>query len=173
MGYTHEDDVVINVQGDEPAVPPAVINLTRDLLVSSKINVQCANPVEVIKDPSDLTNHHRIKAIISEKGRLIYLTRQAVPASVFDINKKAVFYRQTCVMAFRAPFLQAFSKMKRTPLELIEGIDMLRVIENDLPAATAVSPYPTQPVDTPQDIPKVIEILQSDKCFQSNYQQPQ
>jgi len=170
MGYINDDDIVVNVQGDEPAIPPPVIEFTVQLLINSDSVFLCANPVEVVSDPADLTNHHRIKAVISQNNRLIYLTRQSVPASVFDIKKRSVFYRQTCVMAFRAPFLQTFSKMKQTPLELIEGVDMLRLIENDLPIASALSPYLTQPVDTPQDIAKVVEILRSDKWFQNNYQ---
>jgi 3-deoxy-manno-octulosonate cytidylyltransferase (CMP-KDO synthetase) len=168
LGYTHADDIVINVQGDEPVVPPPVVEETMAILMKEK-DIHCANLAEVVMDMTDLSNHHRIKVIISRHNRLIYLTRQAVPATVFDINKMAVFYRQTCVMGFRGDFLQSFSKLKRTPLELIEGIDMLRLIENDIPIATAVTSYVTQPVDTPEDIPRVVGILKTDTWFKNGY----
>lgn len=168
LGYNNPDDIVVNVQGDEPVVPPPVIDMTVGLLEENR-ELKCANMVEVITDVSDLSNHHRIKAIISRNNRLLYLTRQAVPATVFDINKQGVFYRQTCVMAFRGDFLRECSHLQRTPLELIEGIDMLRLIENDIPIATGIAPFVTQPVDTPEDVTKVVEMLKSDPWFQSGY----
>lgn len=168
LGYIDQDSIVINVQGDEPVVPPPVIEMTNELIKSgSKTN--CVNLVEVINDLSDLNNEHRIKAVLSKNNRLIYLTRQAIPASVFDINKRAVFYRQTCVMAFRGDFLQNFAQLQRTSLELIEGIDMLRLIENDWPIASGISNYETQPVDTPADIAKVRQIIKTDQWFIHNY----
>ena len=168
LGYMGQEDIVINVQGDEPVVPPPVIEMTRTV-VMERSDAQCANMVEVIADASDLTNHHRIKAIISRNNRLLYLTRQAVPAAVFDIKKRAVFYRQTCIMAFRGDFLQQFCRLPRTALELIEGIDMLRLIENDIPIASGISPHVTQPVDTPEDVPRVGEILKTDRWFEEHY----
>jgi 3-deoxy-manno-octulosonate cytidylyltransferase (CMP-KDO synthetase) len=168
LDHVRPDDVVINVQGDEPVVPPPVIKMTIELLRNDG-EAACANMVEVIQDLSDLANHHRIKAVISVHNRLLYLTRQSIPATVFDIHKKTVFYRQTCVMAFRGDFLQKFTQLPRTYLELIEGIDMLRVIESDLPVATGIAPYVTQPVDTPDDVPKVVEMLKTDPWFRSGY----
>jgi 3-deoxy-manno-octulosonate cytidylyltransferase (CMP-KDO synthetase) len=168
LGYTGQEDIVINVQGDEPVVPPPVIEMTRSRL-AERSDAQCANMVEAITDVSDLSNHHRIKAIISRNNRLLYLTRQAVPATVFDIKKRAVCYRQTCVMAFRGDFLQQFCRLPRTPIELIEGIDMLRLIENDIPIASGVSPHVTQPVDIPDDVPRVEEILKTDRWFRDRY----
>lgn len=168
LGHTRPDDMVINVQGDEPVVPPPVIEMTIELLKSDG-KAACANMVEVIQDLSDLTNHHRIKAVISAHNRLLYLTRQSIPATVFDVHRKTVFYRQTCVMAFRGDFLQTFAQLPRTSLELIEGIDMLRVIESDLPVATGIAPYVTQPVDTPDDVPRVVEMLKTDPWFRGGY----
>lgn len=169
LGYVNKEDIVINVQGDEPVVPPPAIEMTREL-VANNPEIQCANMVEEIKDPSDLSNHHRIKAVISQNNRLIYLTRNAIPATVFDIEKRTIFYRQTCIMVFRGDFLQHCSRLERTPLELIEGIDMLRLIENDYPIASGVCPYMTQPVDTPEDVPQVEKMLKTDPWFRNNYQ---
>ena len=168
LGYVDNEDIVINVQGDEPVVPPPAIDVTLEL-VASNPDVQCANMVEVIKDFSDLDNHHRVKAVISQNNRLVYLTRQSIPATVFDIEKRTVFFRQTCIMAYRGDFLQHYCQLKRTPLELIEGIDMLRLIENDCRVDSGICPHITQPVDTPEDIPKVIQMLKTDKWFINGY----
>ncbi|KAF0135208.1 MAG: 3-deoxy-manno-octulosonate cytidylyltransferase (CMP-KDO synthetase) [Candidatus Saganbacteria bacterium] len=168
LGYVSHEDILINVQGDEPVIPPPAIEMTIETLLDDKI-CECSNLIEEIKDPADLTNHHRIKAIISNNKRLIYLTRQEIPSSAFDIKKRAIFYRQTCVMAFRGDFLQKVSDIPQSKLELIEGIDMLRLIENDIPIASGVIAFSTQPVDTPEDIPKVIEILKNDQWFKHGY----
>ena len=105
LGYTGHGDVVINVQGDEPAVPPPVIEFVSELLLKYP-DVGCANPVERITGQTELDNPHRIKAVLSNKKRLIYLTRQSIPSTEFDIDNEATFYRQTCVMSFRGDFLQ-------------------------------------------------------------------
>ena len=162
LGYTGHDDVVINVQGDEPAVPPPVIEFVSELLLKYP-NVGCANPVERITDKTELDNPHRIKAVLSNNERLIYLTRQSIPSSEFDIDNEATFYRQTCVMSFRGDFLQKFCLMPQTNLELVEGIDMLRLIQNDYPIACSIIDDATYPVDVLDDIKTIENVFQNDK----------
>ena len=162
LGYTGHDDIVINVQGDEPAVPPPVIEFVSELLIKYP-DVGCANPVERITDKTELDNPHRIKAVVSNNERLIYLTRQSIPSSEFDIDNEATFYRQTCVMSFRGDFLQKFSLMPQTNLELVEGIDMLRLIQNDYPIACSIIDDATYPVDVLDDIKTIENVFQNDK----------
>ena len=162
LGYTGHDDIVINVQGDEPAVPPPVIEFVSELLLKYP-NVGCANPVERITDKTELDNPHRIKAVLSNNERLIYLTRQSIPSSEFDIDNEATFYRQTCVMSFRGDFLQKFCLMPQTNLELVEGIDMLRLIQNDYPIACSIIDDATYPVDVLDDIKTIENVFQNDK----------
>jgi 3-deoxy-manno-octulosonate cytidylyltransferase (CMP-KDO synthetase) len=162
LGYTGHDDIVINVQGDEPAVPPPVIEFVSELLLKYP-DVGCANPVERITDKTELDNPHRIKAVLSNNERLIYLTRQSIPSSEFDIDNEATFYRQTCVMSFRGDFLQKFCLMPQTNLELVEGIDMLRLIQNDYPIACSIIDDATYPVDVLDDIKTIENVFQNDK----------
>jgi len=162
LGYTGHDDIVINVQGDEPAVPPPVIEFVSELLLKYP-NVGCANPVERITDKTELDNPHRIKAVLINNVRLIYLTRQSIPSSEFDIDNEATFYRQTCVMSFRGDFLQKFCLMPQTNLELVEGIDMLRLIQNDYPIACSIIDDATYPVDVLDDIKTIENVFQNDK----------
>jgi len=163
-GYINQEDIIINVQGDEPAVPPPVPELTRELLLKSD-GAGCANLVEPVTDPSDLTNPHRVKAVLSVNNNLIFLSREMIPSRVFDINNKARFLRLTCITAYRGPFLQYYCTLPRTPVEVLEGNDLMRLIEHDIKVPSGISPYATHPVDTPEDIPKVVEILKNDKWF--------
>lgn len=167
-GYLSEEDIIINVQGDEPAVPPQVAEITRDLLLSSNGD-GCANLVEKIFDPSDLDNPHRVKAILSVSNNLLFLSRECVPSRVFDVKQKTQFLRLTCITAYRGSFLQYYSTLPRTPVEVIEGNDLMRLIENDIRVPSGISPYETHPVDTPEDVPKVIGILKKDELFRNGY----
>ena len=162
LGYTGHDDIVINVQGDEPAVPPPVIEFVSELILKYP-DVGCANPVERITDKRELDNPHRIKAVLTNNERLIYLTRQSIPSSEFDLDNEATFYRQTCVMSFRGDFLQKFCLMPQTNLELVEGIDMLRLIQNDYPIACSIIDDATYPVDVLDDIKTIENVFQNDK----------
>lgn len=163
-GYIGIDDIVINVQGDEPVVPPQVIELTREKLLENPTNM-LANLVEPLHCQSDLTNHHRVKAILSINRNLLYLSRVAVPCTEFDIQKRTNFFLLTCITAYKGTFLQTYPKLARTPIELIEGNDMMRVLEHEIKIPSGISPYKTHPVDTPKDIKIVAEILKNDSLF--------
>ena len=65
-------------------------------------------------------------------------------------------------MAFRGDFLQLFCTMPQSNLELVEGIDMLRLIQNDYPIASSVIDDATYPVDVPEDIKKIESIIRND-----------
>jgi 3-deoxy-manno-octulosonate cytidylyltransferase (CMP-KDO synthetase) len=154
-----EDSIIINVQGDEPAFHPTIIDNIIDKIKQN--NFDNFNYVEKVADASDLTNKHRIKAVIGN-SRLIYLTRNSVPSTVFDIEKKTTHYRQTCIIGFKNKALNEFSNLPKAVLEDIEGIDMLRLIENGIGINTAVSEFETFPVDVKEDVIKVIKFLKND-----------
>ena len=125
----------------------------------------CANLVERIINKADLSNPNRVKAILSAKNNLIFLSRQPVPSTVFDVDRKTKYLRLTCITAYRGPFLQYYCKLSRTPIEMIEGNDLMRVIEHDIKVPSGISPYETQPVDTPEDIKMAERILTKDRWF--------
>ena len=77
--------------------------------------------VENITDTKELNNRHRVKAILSVNNNLIFLSRECIPSTFFDINKLTTFYRLTCITAYRGTFLQDYCQLSRTPIELIEG----------------------------------------------------
>ncbi|MFA6238860.1 MAG: 3-deoxy-manno-octulosonate cytidylyltransferase [Bacteriovorax sp.] len=164
LGFTNYDDVVINVQGDEPMVPPPVIEITRQRLLSSPDNL-VANMVERIRNDEDLTNPNRIKAILTQKDNLMFLSRECIPAKIFDIKKLADYYLLTCITAYRGTFLTLFSELKRTPVELIEGNDMMRTLEHEIKIVSGLISQHTHPVDTPEDIEAVKKLILDDPWY--------
>ena len=163
-GYIAHDDIVINVQGDEPVVPPPVIELTRQRLLESDDH-QVANLVERIFDESDLQNEHRVKAVLTAKNNLMFLSRNPIPATKFDKEKRSVPLKLTCITAYRGPFLKLFCELERTDIELIEGNDMMRTLEHEIKIPSGICPYKTHPVDIPEDINEVVKILENDEWF--------
>lgn len=163
-GYLGKDDIIINVQGDEPAVPPQVIDLTLERLLQNS-EYELANLVETLKYTSELSNPHRVKAILTKNQNLLYLSRVAVPCTEFDVDKRAEFYLLTCITAYRGTFLTKYTRMERTQIELIEGNDMMRVLEHEIKIPSGVSPYHTHPVDTPEDVDSVTTIIKQDPVF--------
>ena len=108
--------------------------------------------------------YHLIR-LIDKRGEKISSQHILVPVSFSNIDKEATYFRQTCVMAFRGDFLQQFCKMPQSNLELVEGIDMLRLIQNDYPIASGIIDDATYPVDVPEDIKKIEAVLSKDKWF--------
>lgn len=164
LGYVNADDIVINVQGDEPMVPPTVIEATRERLLSSSSNL-VANMVERIRDQADLTNPNRVKAVLSQKDNLMFLSRECIPSKVFDIKKLADYYLLTCITAYRGTFLTLYSELKRTPVEIIEGNDMMRTLEHEIKIVSGLISEHTHPVDTVEDIEAVKKLIVSDPWY--------
>ena len=163
-GYIAHDDIVINVQGDEPVVPPPVIEMTKKRLLENDHH-QVANLVEKIINDSDLENEHRVKAVLTAKNNLLFLSRNPIPATVFDKEKISIPLKLTCITAYRGTFLKLYCELERTNIELIEGNDMMRTLEHEIKISSGVSPYNTYPVDIPEDITEVVKILKKDKWF--------
>ena len=121
--------------------------------------------VEKIINESDLKNEHRVKAVLTAKNNLMFLSRNPIPATVFDKEKKSIPLKLTCITAYRGPFLKLFCELERTSIELIEGNDMMRTLEHEIKIPSGICPYNTHPVDIPEDIIEVVKILENDEWF--------
>lgn len=145
-------DIVVMVQGDEPLlVPAAVEQVARPLLESS--DVVCTNLLSPLESDADLANPNIVKAVCAQDGRVMFLTRAAVPS--YRVRVTCPVYRQTGIMAFRADLLRAYATLPETPFERAESVDMLRLLEHGYPIHGVVVSYPTIGVDRPEDVPMV------------------
>lgn len=145
-------DIVVMVQGDEPLlVPEAVEAVSRPLI--ERPEVVCTNLLSPLEGEADLANPNIVKAACDQQGRVMFLTRSAVPS----YRKRVVcpIYRQTGIMAFRADLLRTYSTLPETPFEQAESVDMLRLLEHGYAIHGVVVDYPTIGVDRPEDVPTV------------------
>lgn len=152
--------IIVNVQGDEPLIQPQMIERTvRPLLDNSK--VQVTNLISRLSDIGDYVDTGVVKAAIDLKGDLLYLTRSAIP---FPKTRQGyVVHKQIGLYAFRRNFLFRFVKMPQSPLELIEGVEFLRILENGFKIKAVVTDYSAVSVDTLSDLIEVEKILRQRK----------
>ena len=143
--------LVVDIQGDEPIVDPNDIDKV--------INFHLKNSHYDIIVPSMLTRNPErnslVKVIFNEKGKVLYFSRSAVP---YDYKKQKIqYYKDLSVVSFKKEALNKFSKLKMSKLEKIEGIELLRALENDISIGTFVSKSTSFSVDVNDDLLKAID----------------
>lgn len=152
-------DIVINVQGDEPMVLEEPLNRLIEPFLNDPA-IQCTCLVYPIRDHSELTNDNIVKTVLSQSGKMLYLSRAGIPGR--RINEKVSYYKQSGLMAFRKDMLHKFTKLKMTPLEIQESVDLLRLLENDIAVQAVVSDSETKGVDVPSQVADVEAAILAD-----------
>ncbi|MFA4967873.1 MAG: 3-deoxy-manno-octulosonate cytidylyltransferase [Candidatus Margulisiibacteriota bacterium] len=157
-------DIVINVQGDEPLVDPEMFNPLLEPLINDP-DLGCSNLMSEITTDEDFNSPNIVKVVCDRHGNAIYFSREPIPSikKAGDIKYKK--FKQLGIMAFRKDFLQVFSKLKPTPLEAIESVDMLRAVEHGYKVRMIASEFQVLGVDTPQDLERVKALMKNDKIF--------
>jgi len=149
-----DDAVVINIQGDEPALAPDM--LTQLLGPFSDPGTEVATLARKIDD-SAAQNPDQVKVVISATGQGIYFSRSLIPYPRDD--QSAIFYGHSGLYAFRLNALKQFVKLPPGRLEIIEKLEQLRLLENNIPIRVVITEYESFGVDRPEDIKKVTKLL--------------
>jgi len=158
-----QPDVVILVQGDEPLVDP----VTLDLLVSTitaEATVDVVNVMVPFASHEDFLDRNSPKVVVDANGDALYMSREAIP-SAWHAWDPSIAHMQTGLFAFRPAALQLFAETARTALEAAESIDMLRVLHSGKKVRMLRVDERAIGVDTPQDLIRVHDLLQSDRIF--------
>ena len=151
-------DVVVNIQGDEPLIDPAALDLLGEAM-SADATLACANLVNHITLDEDFRNLNQIKVVCDRKANVLYMSRQPIPSGAPGAEGRL---RQLGVIAFRRDFLATFASLPMTPLERAESIDMLRAIEHGFKVRAVVSPHESFGVDTVDDMDAAAARLSGD-----------
>ena len=143
----HDDDIVVNVQGDEPDIPPACIDTLVDLLESS------GAPMATLAAPlgADLAGDPgKVKVVLGVDGTAMYFSRAQIP---FDRDGEGLVRHllHVGIYAYRVAFLKLFAAMPPTPAEQTEKLEQLRALENGHRIVAAVVDYDGLGIDTPED----------------------
>ena len=98
-----------------------------------------------------------IKVVCDLNGNALYFSREPIPTQ--SKIREASLHKQVCVIPFRRDFLIDYTNMEPTPLEIVESIDMLRILENSLNVRMIPTKFQSYSVDTIEDLKKVSELM--------------
>jgi 3-deoxy-manno-octulosonate cytidylyltransferase (CMP-KDO synthetase) len=163
MGLAN-DATVVNVQGDEPLIDPALIAATAKKISAEVPMATAAHP---ITERADVANPNVVKVVLDKQERALYFSRASIPwhrdgfaQSNTAMPPNYVALRHIGIYAFRNDFLLAYPKLAPSPLERIEALEQLRVLWHGFPIAVHITDdMPAAGVDTPEDLERVRQHL--------------
>lgn len=164
-----DDDIVVNLQGDEPLMPPSLLAQVAQLLEGDH-GADMATLCTRIHTAAELFDPHVVKVVMNAQGNALYFSRAVIPwdRDAFAVTteallEKALHYRHLGIYAYRAGFLQRYITMEPCGLERMESLEQLRVLWHGghIQVAEAVE-LPGPGVDTEVDLEKVRELVAGD-----------
>lgn len=155
-------DFIINVQGDEPMINPSDIIKIRDTFLVDP--TQVVNAYTQITEHEDPYSNTLPKVVISKSCNLLYMSRAAIPMGKNGELQRC--FKQVCIYAFSKGHLDFFANNpKKSPLEAIEDIEILRFLENDIKIKMVEVDNFGMAVDTVEDLEKVKLLLNSTEKY--------
>ncbi len=154
-----DNDLVVNIQGDEPVVNPSSIDaaikpfLSDPTLKVTTLAIKIKNALEY-SDPSVA------KVVTDKDGFALYFSRAGIP---YNRSNHTEVYKQLGIYVFRKHFLVEFSKMKPTRYELTEKLEQLRIIENGHKIKVVETDYDSPSINVPADLDTVLDFLKKGK----------
>ena len=156
-----DDALVVNVQGDEPLIDPALIREAARQLVlhDDAVMATLAHPIH---DHADFVNPNVVKVVADEAGYALYFSRAPIPwprdafAAQQAMPRELGALRHIVLYAYRAGFLRTYAGLAPSPLERFEMLEQLRVLWHGHRISLGVTPAAPAPgVDTPEDLERV------------------
>ena len=160
------DDLVVNVQGDEPLIAPAMIDACARLL-QERPDCVMATVAHEIDDLAEFSNPNVVKVVLDAAGRALYFSRAPIAwwrdgfaNGIHQLPTQPAALRHVGLYAYRAAFLRRFPTLPVAPLETLESLEQLRVLWHGERIAVHVSAERPGPgVDTPEDLARVRAIF--------------
>ena len=148
-------DAVVNIQGDEPLIEPAVIDAVAGALADCEMSTAATR----IKNPAELDNPNVVKVVVNAAGRALYFSRRTIPHLREAANRPVseqlaafAFLKHLGIYGYRRETLLRLVKFPVSPLEAAEKLEQLRALENCIPIAVVQVKYDSVGVDTPEDV---------------------
>ena len=153
-------DVIVNVQGDEPMIPPEVIDRLAEAF-NGDADLNMAT-MKVVMDEEDYENPAAVKVVTDQQGYALYFSRSLVP---YPRNKPEGFkvFKHVGIYAYRRNFLLKYAALAPTPLEKAESLEQLRALENGYKIKVLESDFQGIGVDTPEDLTAVNALFEKMK----------
>lgn len=149
-------DLVVMIQGDEPMTHPDMIREAVQPMLNDP-SIRVTNLLAPIADLTEFEDRNCIKVVCDNNSNALYFSREPIPTRS-KVDSVSMF-KQVCVIPFRRDFLIEYTKLPPTPLEEVESIDMMRVLEFGMQVKMVPTEHSTHAVDVPADLVKVEELM--------------
>ena len=157
MPDIREEDIIINVQGDEPLVAlQAIEKLIKTISCDS--HVVMASLMTKISDINELMSSDVVKVVVDKDNFALYFSRSPVPFSR-DKGGTDIFYKHLGMYAYRKHFLLKYAQMPQTYLEKTEKLEQLRVIEHGYRIKMSETEFDSISVDTAANLEKILSLF--------------
>lgn len=150
------DELVVNVQGDQPLLPPEVISLCAAPLIEDP-DLPMSTPVVAITRPEEVTDPNHVKVVMDSAGNALYFSRAPIPHP--REGDGAVYFKHLGVYVYRMSYLRTFAALPTGSLEHVEKLEQLRVLEQGGRVRCVVTTFDSPEVDRPIDARRVAELL--------------
>ena len=160
-----DDDMVVNVQGDEPLIDPALVQAVAELLQNTP-QASMGTAAHAITDIADFQNPNVVKVVLDAAQLALYFSRAPIAwwrdgfAQGIHTLPNPAPLRHIGIYSYRVGFLKAFPQLPQAPIEVTEGLEQLRALWHGYRVAVHVSSHAPGPgVDTPQDLERVRQLF--------------
>lgn len=166
--------IVVNVQGDEPLIAPALIRQVADNLEAHR-EAGIATAAHPIRDARELTDANIVKVVLDREGHALYFSRAPIPyardafaGGIRAIPRGLPAYRHLGIYAYRAALLQEFTRLEPPALERSEALEQLRALAHGIRISVAITKSaPHAGIDTPADLARARRHLRRSSAFLS------
>lgn len=158
-----DDEIVVNVQGDEPLIDPSLVGAVADLL-SQRPQASMSTAAHAIDNWADFTNPNVVKVVLDAQGLALYFSRAPIPHGRDQPGTlpNPAPLRHIGIYGYRVGFLRQFPTLPQAPMEITEALEQLRAMWHGHRIAVHVSAHAPGPgVDTPEDLERVRRLFGS------------
>ena len=162
VAFRCDCDAIVNIQGDEPLIDPAVIDNVANALARQEMST-AATP---IRHPGELDNPNVVKVVVNAAGQALYFSRRTIPYLREAANRPVPeqlaafpFLKHLGIYGFRRETLLRLVRFPVSPLEEAEKLEQLRALDNGIAIAVVTVAYDSIGVDLPEDVARVEKII--------------
>lgn len=144
-------EIVVNIQGDQPFLNYQIIDeVVQRLFAQPELVV--TTPIYPLTDALDINNPNTVKVVIDKQGFALYFSRLPIPFIRNKADDMQIIYKHIGIYAYKKDFLDKYKKFGQSSLEIAEGLEQLRVLENGYRIMTAQTIYDSPSVDSEEDL---------------------
>lgn len=153
---------IVNVQGDEPFIPPSLIDSIFKL--RERTNCQVATAAAPIRDADELFNPNNVKVLTNSAGNVIYFSRSPLPyvrgaSDKSEWLKRSAYLKHIGIYGYTKQALKIYSSLPQSRLEACESLEQLRFVDAGIQIALVESDYKVVGIDTPEDLAEAEKLL--------------